>query len=158
MNVTKKQTRKIPAPSGPGFASTDDLVRRWQVSRNTVARLAVELGLMRSPLTDRPRWSWRSVWRAEGRLDPPPSAWPGLRVALLTPAQVARLNGYSDRTIRDRLSSERLPCIRLGPRIRRIDPAVLEALAEAAGEAVPGPAPRSSGDGARQRRCEATVG
>lgn len=126
--MTRATRRARALETGPGFASTEDLCRRWQVSRNTVARLALELGLIASPLAGRPRWSWRSVWRAEGRIDPPRTAWASLRQPLLTPRNVARTLGLADRTVRDRLDAARLPFVRLGPRLRRIDPAVLEEL------------------------------
>jgi excisionase family DNA binding protein len=129
---TRSQRRRSAPVSGPGFASTADLVRRWRVSRNSVPVLADRLELLRSVVGGTPRWTWLSVWRAEGRLKPTEELWDELKQPLLTPPEVAELLQVSERTVRAWVARGELPAIHLSDQLRRIEPAAVAAIDDGA--------------------------
>jgi excisionase family DNA binding protein len=129
---TRSERRRSAPVSGPGFASTADLVRRWRVARNTVPVLADRLELLRSVVGGTPRWTWLSVWRAEGRTNPPEELWDELKQPLLTPPEVAQLLQVSKRTVRAWLARGELPAIHLSAQLRRVEPAAVAAIDEGA--------------------------
>lgn len=119
-----KESNRI---SGPGFATISDLARRWQVSRDRVPEIAQMLGLQQSAYSERPRYSWRSAWAAEGLGQPGRHHWDAAkRKVYLTPAQVAAALQLKGRTIRERRQRRTIPCLALGPRTHRFDPVVIE--------------------------------
>ena len=124
-----KQCKRRPtgAVNNPGYARISDLARRWKVSRDRIPTIARSLQLHESIHSVRPRYSWRSIWAVEGAGQPGHKRWDiAKRKVFLTPREVADALRLKDRTIRERMETGGLPFLKLGPRIRRIDPAVLE--------------------------------
>jgi excisionase family DNA binding protein len=152
---TRSERRRSAPVSGPGFASTADLVRRWRVARNTVPVLADRLELLRSVVGGTPRWTWLSVWRAEGRTNPPEELWDELKQPLLTPPEVAQLLQVSERTVRAWVARGELPAIHLSAQLRRVEPAAVATIDEAAVRRLRREVDGNGGKGAQRRQREA---
>lgn len=152
---TRFQRRRCAPTSGPGFASTADLIRRWRVGRNTVPVLADRFELLRSVVGGTPRWTWLSVWRAEGRTNPPEELWDELKQPLLTPRDVAQLLQASERTVRAWLARGELPAIHLSAQLRRVEPAAVATIDEAAVRRLRREVDGNGGKGAQRRQREA---
>jgi excisionase family DNA binding protein len=151
---TRSQRRRCAPTSGPGFASTADLTRRWRVSRNTVPVLADRLELLRSVVGGTPRWTWLSVWRAESRINPPEELWEKLKEPLLTPPEVAQLLQVSERTVRAWIARGELPALHLSDQLRRIEPSAVATTDEAAVRHFRREVGGNGGKGAQRRQRE----
>ena len=100
----------------------------WRVSDSTVRQLILIHGIARVPISGPARWSWRSVWRAEGHAQIPRALRSRYRKPLLTSAEAAAALSTSVRALRARVERGDLQAVRLGPRILRVTPVALEAL------------------------------
>lgn len=115
-----------------GTATLTDLTIHWAVSAPTARAIIRASGLPDVSAGCYPRYRWTDIWRFERAGFVHPVDWAEFRCPLLRPADLSDVDprGRSARTWRRLLNSKKLDSIRLSPAIRRVRPAVFEALVD----------------------------